>query len=989
MSSFSQLLSSFEADPEKRGRQFERFVKWFLTADPEWSTQVAQVWLWNEYPNRWGRDCGIDLVFKHKNGQTWAVQAKCYSPTYEITKSDVDRFLSESNRREIDHRLLIATTDRFGANARQVCDAQEKPIVRYLRMQFDNAAVDYPNDVSKLTLGKRKAPPDPHQYQLDAIEDVVSGFNTAERGQLIMACGTGKTFVSLWVNERLDAKRTLVLVPSLGLLSQILNDWTSAARLPFEALCVCSDQTAGKREEDEAIGSVSDLAFPVTSDTAEIAQAEIAQFLKGDGYRVIFSTYQSSPLIAKAQQDSSVPHFDLIVADEAHRCAGKVDSAFATVLDVTKLRGTRRLFATATPRTYRSSLKRKAEEIGVEVVDMDDEAVFGKRLHVLTFGEAIRCNWLTDYRVVIVGVDDETIAEWIRSRRIVATDAGTETDAQSLAAEIGLIKAIKDWDLQRIISFHSRVKRAERFSQELREISEWLDDNHKPTRAIWCQHVSGDMPTIARRQRLNRLKAVGDSEVGLLSNARCLSEGVDVPALDGVAFIDARSSEIDIVQAVGRAIRLSAKKKVGTIVIPVFIERHENPEEAIASSNFKPIWDVLDALKAHDDVLSEQLNQLRIELGAGTRSKVGEQDLSKIVFDLPTSVDANFAQSLRATLVAETTESWMFWYGLLQAFVKEHGHCRVRADYVTADGYRLGGWVSDQRKRRGTISEERKARLNALSFVWEPLGNQWEEGFQNLQAFVKEHGHCSVPLRYKSADGYGLGEWVSTQRRQERIPEERKQRLDALGFVWDALEDQWQTGFEHLEAFAKEHGHFNVPKKHTTADGYRLGLWVVVQRTQESIITAERKARLDALGFIWEPLGNQWEAGFQHLEAFANKHGHCAVPRPYKSADGYPLGTWVATQRKLEISLSDERRKRLNALGFIWDTSTELWERGFAHLKEFAERHGHCSVPRRYVCENGYKLGNWVIDRRKHGRKVGFRRGQHRRMDRRTAQGGS
>jgi predicted helicase len=179
------------------------------------------------------------------------------------------------------------------------------------------------------------------------------------------------------------------------------------------------------------------------------------------------------------------------------------------------------------------------------------------------------------------------------------------------------------------------VKRAKRFSQELLEVSKGLDEEHKPARAIWCEHVSGDMPTIERRQKLLRLKEVGDSEVGLLSNARCLSEGVDVPALDGVAFVDAKSSEIDIVQAVGRAIRLSAKKQKGTIIIPVFIERHDDPEEAVISSNFKPIWDVLDALKAHDDVLSAQLDQLRIELGAGRKSKVGDQDLSKIVLIFP------------------------------------------------------------------------------------------------------------------------------------------------------------------------------------------------------------------------------------------------------------------------------------------------------------------------------------------------------------------
>jgi predicted helicase len=197
-----------------------------------------------------------------------------------------------------------------------------------------------------------------------------------------MACGTGKTLVPLWVKERLDANRTLVLVPSLNLLSQILNDWTAQARVSFDVLCVCSDQTAGRseEEEDKAVSSVSDLAFPVTDRDPEIARKEIAQFLKGSGNRVIFSTYHSSPLIAEAQRNRSVPCFDLIVADEAHRCAGKVNSAFATVLDGRKLRSARRLFATATPRTYKSSLKRKAEEMGTEVADMEDEALFGKQL---------------------------------------------------------------------------------------------------------------------------------------------------------------------------------------------------------------------------------------------------------------------------------------------------------------------------------------------------------------------------------------------------------------------------------------------------------------------------------------------------------------------------------------------------------------------------------------------------------------------------------
>jgi len=352
MPSFSGFLATLHPDTRIRGRQFEHFVKWFLKNDPEWATQVDQIWLWNDYPGQWGRDCGIDLVFKDKTGATWAVQAKCYSPDYEITKSDVDKFLSESNRKTINHRLLITTTDRIGANAKQVLDGQEKSVVRYHLTHFENAAIDYPDTIELLSTGKRKPPPKARPHQVEAINNVISGFQTAGRGQLIMACGTGKTFVCLWVKEKLKAKRTLVLVPSLGLLSQMLNDWTFAARERFDALCVCSDQTVNKKDEDEPISLVADLAFPVSNDVAEIVR-----FLKQDNEQVIFSTYQSSPLIAQAQKNANVPHFDLTIADEAHRCAGKVFSSFGTVLDGELIKSDRRLFATATPRIYTTGLK--------------------------------------------------------------------------------------------------------------------------------------------------------------------------------------------------------------------------------------------------------------------------------------------------------------------------------------------------------------------------------------------------------------------------------------------------------------------------------------------------------------------------------------------------------------------------------------------------------------------------------------------------------
>jgi superfamily II DNA or RNA helicase len=843
----------------------------------------------------------------------------------------------------------------------------------------------HPDSTDRLSTGKRKPLPEPRPHQIEAIENVISGFQTANRGQLIMASGTGKTFVCLWVKERLKAKRTLVLVPSLGLLSQILNDWTFAARQQFDVLCVCSDQTVNRKDDDEPISLVADLEFPVSNDVSEITNV-----LRRDNDQVIFSTYQSSPLIAQAQKNVDVPHFDLVVADESHRCAGKVLSSFATVFGGELIKSDRRLFATATPRIYTTRLKKKADEVGVEVVDMSNEKIFGPRFHTLTFSDAIKRNLLTDYRVVIVGIDDERIKEikeWIEKRRLVATDTGLLTDAKSLAGIIGVLKAIKDWNLQpqngyRMISFHGRVKRAREFSEDIIQVAKWLPEEHKPRGSLWADCVSGEMPTSFRTQKLEQLKNIGKDEIGFLANARCLSEGVDVPALDAIAFIDPKGSETDIIQCVGRAIRLSENKTMGTIIIPVFIGQTDDGEAALEGSEFKPIWDVIEALKSHDDRLSGELDQLRIELGAKRKRVVGADDLTNIVhFDLPTSVDENFAQSFRTHLVEKTTESWMFWYGLLQAFVNEHKHSRVLCDFKTNDGYRLGGWVHNQRQDKDKMEPDRRQRLEALSgWSWDPFSDQWEEGFSYLKEFVEREGHCRVSQDYETNDGYRLGAWVGYQRnRKDEMEPDRRQSLESLpGWSWDARVDRWEEGFCYLKEFVEREGHCRVSQTHTTDDGYRLGSWVSNQRTIKDRMEPDRLQRLEALPtWSWNARSDKWPKGFSYLKEFAEREGHCRVPYGFKTDDGYRLGIWVQNRRKDKNKMEPDRRQRLESLpGWSWDAHSDKWQKGFSYLKEYSKREGHCRVPATYKTDDGYSLGTWVYNQRKNKDKMNSHRRQ-------------
>ena len=550
-----------------------------------------------------------------------------------------------------------------------------------------------------------------------------------------------------------------------------------------------------------------------------------------------------------------MPSFDLAIADEAHRCAGPVSSDFATILDSAGIKARRRLFMTATPRYFTGRVVRIAKEKEFEVASMDNEAKFGPVFHRLGFGEAIEGELLSDYQVV-VGVDDATYRDWAQRGQFVTIDGTQVTDACTLAGQIGLAKAMRRYDLHRTITFHSRVRRAREFARSLPHVIAWMPAGQRPKGPLWSDYASGEMPAGQRHALLQQLRKVDDDDRGLLANARCLAEGVDVPALDSVAFIDPRRSEVDVVQAVGRAIRLASDKTVGTIVIPVFLDTDEDPEIALDDSAFKPVWDVIKALRSHDDELGEQLDELRRQLGRrGRRPRLPD----KIILDLPVKVGIDFARAFDVRLVEQTTASWEFWFGVLEPFVERHGDARVPASY-TLDGYKLGKWVNRQRNlhSEGTLEADRERRLQELpGWTWDPRADRWEAGFSRLQDYVERHGHARVPVSY-TLDGYRLGGWVNMQRwnhAEGTLDGDRQQRLQHLpGWTWNPVPDRWEEGFSRLQHYVDRNGHARVPVSYTL-DGYKLGQFVGNQRQShgKGTLDADRQQRLQDLpGWTWK-----------------------------------------------------------------------------------------------------------------------------------------
>ena len=664
--SINDVIEAFRRAPTNfdRGTLFEHLMVRYFQLDPALAQQYDAVWRWPDWPelkDKGRNDTGIDLVARERDtGEYTAIQCKFYESTTTLSKGDIDSFFTASGKKPFTNRVIISTTDKWGKNAEDALADQMIPVQRIGIADIAESPVDWDIAWPQGELSVELSPAEknqPRPHQLEAIQAVLDGFAVGnDRGKLIMACGTGKTFTALKLAEAVAAgeggsARVLFLVPSISLLSQSLREWTAQTQMDMRAFGVCSDTKVGKLRNIEDF-NVYDVPVPVTTDAAKLRD-EMEHRKRARGLTVVFSTYQSLPTVAAAQK-RGVDAFDLVICDEAHRTtgvtlAGDDESNFVRIHDPDYIHSAKRLYMTATPRIYGDTVKDKAEQYSAELVSMDDEDRYGPEFHHLSFGDAVERGLLSDYKVLVLTVDESVIAAPMQQQLSSFGELQLDDASKIVGCWNGLAKragstpdgspnfAPGEPPMQRAVAFAKDIaaskRLAEMFPKVVSTYTQSLDaqenEGHPVSdtnRDLVCDvhHVDGTYNALRRNAELAWLKApVGAGECRILTNARCLSEGVDVPALDAVLFMQPRNSVVDVVQSVGRVMRLSPRKEYGYVILPVAVPAGIDPATALADNvRFKVVWQVLNALRSHDERFDAMINSLK--LNAGGKGAMGQ-----------------------------------------------------------------------------------------------------------------------------------------------------------------------------------------------------------------------------------------------------------------------------------------------------------------------------------------------------------------------------
>lgn len=953
LTSFSELKQRIKNRPKpERGDAFEVFAEAYFATQK--ICQAREIWPSKAYTPELiaqfnlGRrpTVGNDGLYKTGTGEWYAYEAKFRSQEH-LTWTKISSFFGRTEL--FHHRVVITACNSFATeieNALNTTIIRGNDLARLDKTDFDAIHQWLEGVTVKI---HRK---DRDDHQIAALHVINPALQVNDRVTAIMACGTGKTLVTLWAAEKSGAKSVLVLVPSLALIRQTLHEWLAQTTWPDVAyLCVCSDP-AVRRGLDNIVVRPSDLDFPVGTDKENVAKFLAVPF---DGVKLVFSTYMSAKVVAKGMDENF--SFDLGIFDEAHNTAGKESKKNSFALDDANLPIRKRLFVTATPRHY-SPRKRKKGDEAAKLYSMDDPKVYGPLdcRYELSFAKAARDGIICDYKVIIPEITHEEVTNELLSRGEVLVE-GDSVRAQQVANQLAIKQAIEKDGVKKIISFHPMVDSAKSFTKENSEgIINVIPE-------LWAGHVNGEMNTVDREGVMNKFKAAA---IGIVSNAGSLTEGVDVPAVDMVAFTSPKRSVIDIVQATGRAmrkVREDPSKTVGYVFIPLYVERAkgETVEQAIERLGFENHVDVLNAMKEQDEVLADILREMNEE-----RGRTGGYDDSRLrqKFEVRgESVTQDVLRDAITTIVLDRLgTTWDYYFGKLKAYKEEHGDCLVPPTLKSDKSF--GYWTSNQRQfhRKEELPANRVERLDSIDFEWDYTAAIWKKRYRELEEYYNENGHSDVPAKY--SENPELGNWVSHQRtfrkpgKQGKLSQHEIDCLDKLDFTWDFIEVRWNKMFRKLA------NNQAVPDH-----------WKEKQRKQgrEGTLSERRLKLLKSVKFSLDPHPDKWSKNLKALQDYHAKFNSWNVPQRRNKA----LYNWVRRQRtaKGNNELSQKRIDRLDDIGFDWRTENEQqWDEKFDALVTYKEKFGDCDVP--YDFKDDPELGHWVYDQRRLGNREHYRKGK-------------
>ncbi len=827
----------------QKGDRYERLVKYHL--ETNYAGHFKKVWLWNDWPGRDGADTGIDIVAEGLGGnETWAVQCKSFEPATRIQKHHLDSFFTASGKHPFTARLIVATHDNWSEHAEAALHNQQIPCHR---LRIGDVLSYYRDtlDVRKPSRDALRAPQTLRPHQQEAVDKSLHGLKQHDRGKLIMACGTGKTLTALHIAEKLAGTggRVLVVVPSISLLSQSLREWALNKNANQRHFAVCSDTKVGRDNEDMQL---VDLGYPATTD-AESLYAQLSA-KASDAMAVVFSTYHSLDVISHAQAMGArgLPPYDLIICDEAHRTTGiereGMDvSSFSKIHNNAFIAAKKRLYMTATPRLYSEASKAKAKERQIEVISMDDESMYGPEFYRLDFSEAVEKGLLSDYKVLILGVSENFTAAAMQSMQ----SKDGEIALDDAAKIIGCWNALRMPEgpqsnkppLKKAVAFTNSIKTSKKVSKYFHELIAKTSSTELQGPMLSCEvrHVDGTFHSLKRNRELDWLRSAGEAtgdaaQCRILTNARCLSEGIDVPALDAVMFANPRKSQVDIVQAVGRVMRKAEGKDYGYIILPVVTPSGVAPEKALADNKrYEVVWEVLRALRSHDNRFNSMLNKLELNEQKPVNLLVGAVDEAG---------EANFSDQsgVQVNVAAEALQSefdFKEWQNAIYARLVDK--CGDRRYWET--------WAQDVAKVAGAI----RARIDALLAKKGGL----EESFGAFLANL--HANINPTIRKEEAVDM-LAQHMITQPVfdalfQDYSFSQHNPVSQAMQQVITFLESEGlKSEIEHLEQFYK-----SVRERVTGIDNLAGRQQVIIELYEKFFATAFPKVA-ERLGIVYTPI---------------------------------------------------------------------------------------------------------------------------------------